>query len=122
MKLKILANNTINFCINRIIEILGMGIGVFGLLLLIALLSFWPDDPNFIFPSNKPVVNILGFYGTDKEWQSSEDELINADEIFITNSTQAILPIKKINNKIINNGEIGIITEKLYKHFLEFLE
>jgi S-DNA-T family DNA segregation ATPase FtsK/SpoIIIE len=64
MKLKILANNTINFCINRIIEILGMGIGVFGLLLLIALLSFWPDDPNFIFPSNKPVVNILGFYGS----------------------------------------------------------
>jgi D-alanine transaminase len=52
----------------------------------------------------------------------NEDELINADEIFITNSTQAILPIKKINNKTINNGEVGKITEKLYKHFLEFLE
>ena len=51
-----------------------------------------------------------------------EDELINADEVFITNSTQAILPIGKINNKIINNNEIGNITKKLYKHFLEFLE
>ena len=52
----------------------------------------------------------------------NEDELINADEIFITNSTQAILPIKKINNKAINNGKVGKTTEKLYKYFLEFLE
>ena len=52
----------------------------------------------------------------------SEEDLLNADEVFITNSTQAILPIKKINNKIINNGETGDITNKLYKNFLEFLE
>ena len=64
MKLKILANNVINFGVNRIIEILGIGIAVIGLLLLISLLSFWPNDPNFIFPDNKPIVNILGFYGS----------------------------------------------------------
>ena len=52
----------------------------------------------------------------------NEEDLLNADEVFITNSTQAILPIKKINNKIINNGETGDITNKLYKNFLEFLE
>ena len=52
----------------------------------------------------------------------SEEDLLNADEVFITNSTQAILPIKKINNRIINNGETGDITNKLYKNFLEFLE
>lgn len=52
----------------------------------------------------------------------SEDNLLNADEVFITNSTQAILPIKKINNKIINNGKTGNITNKLYRNFLEFLQ
>ena len=64
MKLKKLANNALNFTINRVIEILGIGIGLLGLLLLISLLSFSPDDPNFIFPDNKPIINLLGFYGS----------------------------------------------------------
>lgn len=50
-----------------------------------------------------------------------KEELMNADEIFVTNSTQAILPITRVNNKNINNGDFGKITEKLYKNFLEFL-
>ena len=64
MKLKKLANNAISFGINRVIEILGMGVALIGFFLLISLLSFWPEDPNFIFPDNKPIVNILGFYGS----------------------------------------------------------
>ena len=49
MKLKKLANNTINFGINRVIEIFGIVILVIGSLLLLSLISFSPDDPNFIF-------------------------------------------------------------------------
>ena len=49
----------------------------------------------------------------------SEEELLDADEIFITNSTQGILPITHINNKEINNAECGDITSKLYKIFTE---
>ena len=64
MKLKKLANNAINFSINRVIEILGLCFVIIGLFLLISLLSFWPDDPNFIFPDNVQIVNILGFYGS----------------------------------------------------------
>ena len=64
MKLKIIANNAINFGVKRVIEILGIGITSLGLLLLISLLSFSPDDPNFIFPDNKPIINFLGFYGS----------------------------------------------------------
>ena len=49
----------------------------------------------------------------------SEEELLDADEIFITNSTQGILPITHINNKEINNAKCGDITSKLYKIFTE---
>ena len=64
MKLKKLANNAINFVVNRVIEIIGIGIVTSGLLLLISLISFSPSDPNFIFPHNTVINNILGFRGS----------------------------------------------------------
>jgi S-DNA-T family DNA segregation ATPase FtsK/SpoIIIE len=64
MKLKILANNAINFGINRFIEIVGIATLIIGILLLASLISFSPDDPNFIFPNNTQVKNILGFRGS----------------------------------------------------------
>ena len=64
MKLKIIANNAINFGINRVIEIVGVTILITGALLLTSLISFSPDDPNFIFPDNTEIKNILGFNGS----------------------------------------------------------
>ena len=64
MKLKKLANNAINFGINRVIEITGVAILVTGVLLLASLITFSPDDPNFIFPNNIEIKNILGFRGS----------------------------------------------------------
>jgi len=55
MEFKKLANNSINFGINRIIEILGLTIIIMGVLLLISLASFSPNDPNFIFPDNTEI-------------------------------------------------------------------
>ena len=64
MEFKKLANTSINFGINRIIEIIGIALVVIGLLLLISLASFSPDDPNFIFPDNTEIKNLLGFNGS----------------------------------------------------------
>ena len=64
MKLKKIASNTINFGINRVIEIIGVAILVTGILLLASLITFSPDDPNFIFPNNTEIKNILGFRGS----------------------------------------------------------
>ncbi len=64
MKIKKLANNALNFGINRVIEIFGIVIAIIGLLLLISLISFSPDDPNFIFPQNTEIKNLLGFHGS----------------------------------------------------------
>ena len=64
MKLKKLANTAINFVVNRVIEIVGVTILISGILLLISLITFSPDDPNFIFPNNTEIKNILGFRGS----------------------------------------------------------
>ncbi len=64
MEFKKIANDTIKFGINRIIEILGLCIMITGVLLLISLTSFSPDDPNFIFPDNTVIKNFLGFRGS----------------------------------------------------------
>jgi S-DNA-T family DNA segregation ATPase FtsK/SpoIIIE len=64
MKLKKLASNAIDFSINRVIEIIGVTILVTGVLLLASLITFSPDDPNFIFPNNMEIKNILGFRGS----------------------------------------------------------
>ena len=64
MKLKVLANNALNFGINRVIEIAGICFVIAGILLLSSLVSFSPDDPNFIFPDNTEIKNILGFRGS----------------------------------------------------------
>ena len=64
MEIKKLANSILNFGINKVIEIIGIGFAIIGFLLLIALISFSPDDPNFIFPKDMEIKNLLGFRGS----------------------------------------------------------
>jgi len=64
MDIKKLANSLINFVIKRLIELIGVIISCSGILLLIALVSYSPNDPNFIFPENTQIHNILGFQGS----------------------------------------------------------
>ena len=64
MKLKLLANKVISFSVNRVIEIIGVIILITGILLLASLITFSPDDPNFIFPNDTEIKNILGFRGS----------------------------------------------------------
>jgi S-DNA-T family DNA segregation ATPase FtsK/SpoIIIE len=64
MEIKKLAYNVLNFSLNRVIEIIGIGIAIIGFFLLVSLFSFSPDDPNFIFPKNTEIENLLGFRGS----------------------------------------------------------
>ena len=64
MDIKKSANLLLNFAIKRLAEIFGILIFVAGFLLLIALISYSPEDPNFIFPDNTNIKNILGFQGS----------------------------------------------------------
>ena len=64
MNIKKTANLFVNFTIKRIAEIFGIIIFGTGLLLFLALFTYSPDDPNFIFPEKMEIRNILGFHGS----------------------------------------------------------
>ncbi|MBD1174451.1 DNA translocase FtsK [Pelagibacterales bacterium SAG-MED01] len=64
MDIKKLANTAKTFIIKRLIEITGISVSFFGLVLLIAILSYSPNDPNFIFSENTEIKNLLGFRGS----------------------------------------------------------
>ena len=64
MNIKKIASDTLQFIINRLIEIIGISVSVIGILLLLALVTYSPSDPNFIFPENTEIQNILGFQGS----------------------------------------------------------
>ena len=64
MDIKNIANSIVNFVIKRLIEISGILVSILGLLLLLSLISYSPEDPNFIFPENTQIKNLLGFKGS----------------------------------------------------------
>jgi S-DNA-T family DNA segregation ATPase FtsK/SpoIIIE len=64
MNIKNIANIAFEFIIKRLIEIFGFGILLIGVFLLISLASYSPEDPNFIFPDNTEIKNLLGFQGS----------------------------------------------------------
>src|SRR6056300_1554196 len=64
MNIKKTANLLLNFAIKRLAEILGIIIFASGTLLLLALITYSPEDPNFIFPDNTEIKNLLGLYGS----------------------------------------------------------
>ncbi len=64
MNIKKIVSNTLRFIVNRLIEIIGISVSVIGILLLLALFTYSPNDPNFIFPENTEIQNILGFQGS----------------------------------------------------------
>ena len=64
MNIKKTANLFINFATNRLAEIFGLVLLFLGLLLFVALLSYSPEDPNFIFTEKTEIKNFLGFKGS----------------------------------------------------------
>ncbi len=53
-----------DFIIKRLAELVGIFLVVTSILLFISLISYSPEDPNFIFPENQEINNFLGFRGS----------------------------------------------------------
>ncbi len=64
MDIKKITNSILLFIAKRLTETLGLLILIFGILLSVSLLSYSPEDPNFVFPENTDIKNILGFRGS----------------------------------------------------------
>ena len=64
MNIKKIANTVLIFTIKRLIEISAILISILSILLLLSLTSYSPTDPNFIFPENTTIENLLGYQGS----------------------------------------------------------
>jgi S-DNA-T family DNA segregation ATPase FtsK/SpoIIIE len=64
MNIKKTADLLLNFAIKRLAEIFGILISLSGIMLFLALITYSPNDPNFIFPENTKIENLLGFQGS----------------------------------------------------------
>ena len=64
MDIKKIAKNSLNFTLNRLIEIFGILVSITGILIFLALFTYSAEDPNFIFPNNTEIKNLLGFQGS----------------------------------------------------------
>ncbi len=64
MNIKKIVNTTLLFIAKRLTEIFGFLILSAGIFLFISLISYSPEDPNFIFPENTEIKNLLGLRGS----------------------------------------------------------
>ena len=64
MNIKKTANLLLNFTIQRLAEIFGVIISLAGVMLMLSLITYSPNDPNFIFPENTKIENLMGFQGS----------------------------------------------------------
>ena len=64
MNIKIILDKATNFTLNRLSELIGILLVVTSTMLMISLISYSPEDPNFIFPDNINIKNLLGIRGS----------------------------------------------------------
>jgi len=64
MNLRNLIYKTVDFGIRRLAELAGLALISMSILLFIALISYSPEDPNFIFNENVEIKNYLGIKGS----------------------------------------------------------
>ena len=64
MNFKSLINKCLEFLVNRLVELSAIILICTSLLLFVSLLSYSPEDPNFIFPENSEIKNLLGYRGS----------------------------------------------------------
>lgn len=71
--------------------------------------------------TRKHVMNIASTVGQLEVRDISVEELLQADEVFVTSTTKAIMPVFQIDEKPVGGGKIGPITKKLQVGFQEYL-
>jgi len=64
MKFEDFLTKTKDFFIKRLSELFGLIIIIFAFFILVSLITYSPDDPNFILDNNGEIENLLGFRGS----------------------------------------------------------
>ena len=63
MNIKVIFEKVTNFTLKRISELVGIILMSLSIILLTSLATYSPEDPNFIFPDNLEIKNLLGKRG-----------------------------------------------------------
>ena len=64
MKFKNILEKTSDFIFKRLSELVGLAMLCLSIFLITSLISYSPEDPNFIFPENSEIKNLLGARGS----------------------------------------------------------
>jgi len=64
MDFKKIINKATIFAINRFAEVIGLSVVILSILLFISLISYSPEDPNFVYSNNTEINNFLGYRGS----------------------------------------------------------
>ena len=64
MNINNILNKTFDFIVKRTAELTGILLVFISIFLVISLLSYSPEDPNFIFSKDTEIKNLLGFKGS----------------------------------------------------------
>jgi D-alanine transaminase len=67
----------------------------------------------------KHATKLLNIDFIDKNF--TPEELLEADEVFVTSTTSEVLPIVKVDGKQIGTGKPGEVTKRIYQQFLELI-
>ncbi len=59
-----LINKIGTFCVNRLAELVGIIIILVSIFIFVSLVTYSPEDPNFIFPENTLIKNLMGSKGS----------------------------------------------------------
>ena len=64
MNIKKVFNISVGFIVKKLIEFCGIILLIFSILLLASLMSYAPEDPNFIYSEKKEIKNLIGIQGS----------------------------------------------------------
>ena len=69
--------------------------------------------------------NVLKMISSEFQFQYADfsvNEMLEADEVFITSSTKGVMPVNRIEDHVIGNGNAGPISKKLHQAFKETVD
>jgi D-alanine transaminase len=67
----------------------------------------------------KHATKLLNIDFIDKKF--TPEELLEADEVFVTSTTSEVLPIVEVDGKLIGTGKPGEVTNRIYQQFSELI-
>ena len=79
-----------------------------------------PDSNVLHGVTRKHILQLASKVLTVKEQPVQLDELLNANEVFVSSTTKRLLPVLSVNGLQIATGKAGTTTGLLYQRFLEF--